>query len=485
MKIVYASPEALPFIKTGGLGDVAGALPLELSKIEENEVIVFLPFYEKIKNCDKFDINFVTDFYMPLGWRGVYTGVFSSEVTVKGKGKKETKVTFYFIDNEDYFKRENLYGYDDDGERFGFFSKAILETLVKLSIAPDVIHINDWHTGTLPLFKKALYWGVDFLKDVPVVFTIHNIEYQGKASPTFVTDVLGVDEGWNEICMHNGDFNALKTAIVLSDRVTTVSPTYSHELKFAYFAHGMESIITENHYKMTGIINGIDTNLFNPQKDKEIFKKYSKKTISGKDECKREFQKMVSLPERDDVPLICIISRLVSHKGIELIERVSDSLCSMDLQLAVLGTGDERFEEFFRFLAYAHPDKVSAHITFDPSFASKLYSASDFLLMPSKSEPCGLSQLVAMRYGTIPIVRETGGLVDTVEPLNTATLEGRGFTFKLFNAHDMLGAVERACEFFKDKEKLLSHRKNLMSIDFGWGKSAEKYMEIYSQFYKD
>ncbi|MBR2404545.1 MAG: glycogen synthase [Clostridia bacterium] len=482
MKILYATSEAAPFAKSGGLGDVMGALPPEVSRHEGTEVAVIMPYYSKIKNNPDLKIEYVTSFYMPLAWRSCYVGIFKAEVTTKASGRrKSSKVTYYFFDNESYFDRDVLYGYNDDGERFAYFSKAVLEALVHLDFEPDIIHCNDWQTGFVPLFLKALYRDVPKLSNVRTVFTIHNIEYQGKSLPSFLSEVLGVDESWRNVCTQGHMINAMKTAIVLCDKLTTVSETYANELRYAYFAHGLEAIIAENQYKTCGIVNGIDTALFNPSTDKHLDFNYKPSALAGKAKCKAQMQEMLGLPVRDDVPMVAMITRLVAHKGLELVEWVADNLSTMGIQFVVLGTGDPKYEEMFKFLAYVHPDSVSANIMFDPAFANKLYAASDFFLMPSKSEPCGLSQLIAMRYGSVPIVRETGGLVDTIAPLNTETLEGRGFTFKVFNAHDMLGAVERAAEFFKDKAKLKAHRSAIMRIDSSWKIPAEKYMGLYNE----
>ena len=480
MKILYATSEAAPFIKSGGLGDVMGALPPEIAREENTEVAVVLPYYSKIKNNPGFEIEYVDSFYMPLAWRNSYVGIFKAEVKSKGTpGKKSANVTYYFIDNDEYFDRENIYGHIDDGERFAFFSKAVLEMSLKLGLNPDIIHCNDWQTGFVPLFLKAFY--LESLGNVRVVYTIHNIEYQGKADPDFLSDVLGVDESWRNVCTQDGLINAMKTAIVLADKITTVSETYANEIRYEYFSNGLDSILTENAYKTCGIVNGIDMALFNPSTDKKLPFNYRPSAMAGKAKCKVALQERVGLPVRADVPVVAMISRLVKHKGLELVEWVADSLATMGIQLVVLGTGDSHYEDLFRFLNHVHPESVSANIMFDASFASLVYAGADFLLMPSKSEPCGLSQLIAMRYGTVPIVRETGGLVDTVAPLNIVTLEGKGFTFKLFNAHDMLNAVERARDFFYDGDKLKKHRVNIMKIDSGWQESVKKYMGLYKE----
>lgn len=483
MKILFAAGEAAPFIKSGGLGDVAGALPPELNRIKDNEVCVILPYYGKVKFGTAANAEFVTSFYMPLAWRSVYVGVFKKTIKGGGVGKnRRPDLTYYFIDNEYYFCRNDApYGYNDDGERFAFFSKAVLEVINHIDFCPDIIHCNDWQTGFVPLLLKALYGYSARHEHIKTVFTIHNIEYQGKAEPDFLTEVLGVSESWRNAATFDGMINALKCAIVLSDKITTVSDTYAHELSYAYFAYGLENILSENRYKTCGIVNGIDTKLFNPETDKTIPYNFKPTDLGGKGGCKENLQRSMGLPVRGDVPVVAMISRLVGHKGFELVERVASDLVNMDIQLVVLGTGDRRFEDLFNFLAYSHPDKVAAHITFDAALANRIYAGADFFLMPSKSEPCGLSQLIAMRYGTIPIVRETGGLVDTVPPINTETLEGRGFTFKAFNAHDMLDAVRRAADFYRDRERLDKFRANIMRYDSSWKVPAELYNGIYKE----
>ncbi len=484
MKIVFAASEGAPFVKSGGLGDVMGSLPSALSKLPDTEVAVFVPYYANIKNNPEFDMEFVTSFYMPLAWRNSYVGIFKYEMKTKGAPRgKRPKVTWYFIDNEYYFNRDSIYGYHDDVERFAYFSKTVLEALIHLDTEPDIIHCNDWQTGFLPLFLKSHYKDVEKLSRVKTVFTIHNIEYQGKADKDFLGHVLGVGEEWRNVCSQDGLINAMKTAIVLCDRLSTVSETYANEIQYAYFAHGLEGIISENKYKTVGIVNGIDTAVYNPEKDDSIAFKFKPSDLSGKSKCKASLQEELGLPVRDDVPMVAMITRLVKHKGLELVEWVADNLANMDIQLVVVGTGDEHYEEMFKFLSYVHPKTVCAKILFDPGLAKRIYAASDFLLMPSKSEPCGLSQLIAMRYGCVPIVRETGGLVDTVFPYNPENGDGRGFTFKVFNAHDMLGAVERAAEFFKNKPALDALRKKIMKLDTSWKESAKEYMHMYEGIY--
>ncbi len=472
MKILYAASEAAPFIKSGGLGDVAEALPKELSKIKDVEVSVFIPYYKSIKDNPLIEVEFVKSFYVNVAWREEYVGI----LKVKSKSRK---ISYYFIDNEHYFYRDGIYGHYDDGERFSYFSIAILESMRQLDYFPDIIHCNDWQTSLIPVLKNALYKGI--YDNARTVFTIHNIEYQGKMPNEFMQDVLGIDEYWRSILTYDGCINFMKGAIVAADKITTVSKTYSHEIRHAYFAHGLQNILKENEYKITGIVNGINTDLYNPKKDTSIFANYTFSDIEGKAQNKKEMQKMLGLPERADVPVVAMISRLVSHKGLELVEYVMGELMGRDLQFVVIGTGDKKYEDMFNFNSYVHSDKMSANITFNPGLANKVYAGADIFLMPSKSEPCGLSQLIAMRYGTVPVVRETGGLFDTVPPLNVETLEGRGFTFKGYNAHDMLGAIDRCIDFYHNKEKWNKHIKNLIRYDSGWKNSVKEYLDVYNE----
>ncbi len=472
MKILYAVSEASPYIKSGGLGDVAQSLPAALAKEKNVEVSIFIPYYKAIKDNPDVKVQFIKSFSVNVAWRIEHVGIFKAV-------SRSKKLIYYFIDNEHYFYRDGIYGHYDDGERFTFFSLAILESMRQLDYYPDIIHCNDWQTALIPLLKKALYNGI--YDNARTVFTIHNIEYQGKMPNEFMQDVIGVDEYYRNALTYNDCINFMKSAIVMADKITTVSKTYSHEIRYAYFAHGLHNILKENEYKITGIVNGINTDLYNPAKDPLIFENYTASDLSGKAKNKEEFQKMLGLSVSSDVPMIAIISRLVGHKGFELVECVMEEILNRNLQLVVLGTGDSKYEDMFNFNAYIHSDKVSANITFNPELANKLYAAADMFLMPSKSEPCGLSQLIAMRYGTVPIVRETGGLVDTVPPLNIETLEGRGFTFKGYNAHDMLDAIDRCIDFYYSREKWERHVKNLIKYDSSWENSIYEYLKLYKE----
>ncbi|MBE7025638.1 MAG: glycogen synthase [Ruminococcaceae bacterium] len=475
MKLLFACAEAAPFAKSGGLGDVMGALPLALSKIKDNTVSVILPYYHSIKYNPAVSKEYICHFHMPLAWRNQYVGIFRHVIKNEGVNKRN-ELTYYFVDNDYYFGREG-YGYADDGERFAFFSKAVLEALPHLGFTPDIIHCNDWQTGFIPLFLKAFYQTQ--LPNVKTVFTIHNVEYQGKADPSFLSEVLGVDAYWRGAVTFDGLVNALKCGIVLCDRLTTVSETYAHELKYDYFAHGLAGIIRENDYKTTGIVNGIDTKIYNPATDVCLPVPFSAEALPEKRENKRLLQEKMGLSVTDSVPLVATVSRLVPHKGFSLIEAVGHQLAQCGIQWIILGTGDKNYEEYFRTLAHRYPATVSAHICFDETLSRTIYGAADFLLMPSQSEPCGLSQLIAMRYGVIPIVRETGGLVDTVPPVNPETGEGRGITFKTFNAHDMLHAVERAIELYNNAPLFETIQKANMHTRLDWRESAKKYMTVY------
>ncbi len=474
MKIVFAASEAAPFLKTGGLGDVAEALPQALSEQKGNEVCVFLPYYKKIKENPNIKTEFVKSFAVNLAWRAQHVGVF------KLKSLKR-KLKIYFIDNEYYFGRDSVYGDGDDGERFAYFSKAILESLVELGLRPDVIHCNDWQTALIPNFLNAFY--NEALGDVKTVFTIHNIEYQGKADPYFICDTLGLPEEYTNTMLFDGCVNFMKGAVLSCNALTTVSRTYAQEIKYPYFAHGLSDVISEHEFKLSGIVNGINTETNNPATDKALFANYNVQSFKkGKGENKRAIQKKLGLPEREDVAVIGMVTRLVSHKGLDLICAVIDELMRWDIQLVIIGTGDSVYENRLRAAAERHPDKFSLNLCFDSKFASQVYAASDIYLMPSKSEPCGLSQLIAMRYGTIPVVNATGGLKDTVDPFNRESGRGVGFTFQSFNCDDMLGALRRALEVYGgDKNAWGTVVKNAMNRDSSWNQSAKEYTKLYKE----
>ncbi len=470
MKVLFVTPEAAPYIKIGGLGDVSYALPKALAEAGA-EVCVVLPLYKSIKEQSEESLEFVSECTVTLAWRQLYCGVFRQSCG---------NVTYYFIDNEYYFFRDHVYGNYDDGERYAFFCKAVLEILPSIDFIPDVLHLNDWQSALIPLFLKAFYQHKPEYCSMKTMFTIHNIEYQGQAPFSFAEEVLGLPLSEMEFLAHGGQLNFMFSALCLADKVTTVSKTYAEELKKPYYGRDMSPVLEGISYKFCGITNGIDMEVFNPRTDADLFHKFSTKAMGGKTINKRKLREMLGLENDDEAPILSIVSRLVPHKGIDLIEFVRHEILTRRLQLVVLGTGDPGFENMFRELSYQYPGKVSANICFDTALSSKIYAASDLFLMPSKSEPCGLSQMIAMRYGALPIVRETGGLRDTVYPVDPETGEGRGFTFQSYNAHDMLDAIDRALYFFYEKKPELKKviRRN-METDFSWEKSAGDYLAIY------
>ncbi len=472
MKLLFAASEGAPYIKTGGLGDVIYALPNELANDPENEIAIFLPYYRSVKKNPDLDIEYLMDFSVPLSWRVQYCGLFTA------KGQKPN-ITYYFIDNDYYFDRPNCYGDFDDGERFAFFSKAVIESLLHLDFMPEVIHCHDWQTALIPLWLKACYSHLERFRNIKTVFTIHNIEYQGQFADSFFDECIGVNPYWFNYLSYDGCLNFMKSAIVLADKVTTVSRTYAYEIRHAYFAHGLQNIISQYGYKVTGVVNGIDTELYNAETDPKIFVNFKPGDLEGKTKNKIALQEKLGLPVAPDIPMVAMISRLASHKGLDLVEYVANDLMQMPIQFVVIGTGEDRYQNLFWRLAWEHPEKMSANIMFDPVLANQLYAAADLFLMPSQAEPCGLSQLIAMRYGTIPIVRETGGLFDTVPALNVETLEGRGFTFKSYNAHDMLDAVQRGVSFYENTAKRRQVMANLMNYDCSWKAPVQEYLAIY------
>lgn len=472
MKVLFAAGEAAPFIKTGGLADVMQALPEELSKMKDNEITVFIPLYKAIKENPKFELEFLFDFEVRLAWRSLYGGLFRAKT-------KRKKLQVYFIDNEYYFKRDKAYGDYDDGEKFAYFSKAVLAAIDRLDYTPDIIHCNDWQTALIPVFLRAEY--SHRYSGVKTVYTIHNIEYQGKAPLDFFKNVIGLDPYWLGVLRFDDCLNFTKAAIEVCDRFTTVSRTHAEEIQYQYHAHGLADFVRNYSWKLTGIVNGINPEIFNPMTDVVIPAKYSASDMSGKAICKAELQKELGLAQLPDTPIIAMVTRLVDHKGLDLLKYLMDELMRWNVQIVILGTGDAQYEDFFRRTAEYHPDKLSVNLKFDAKLASRIYAGSDIYLMPSKSEPCGLSQLIAMRYGTVPLVRETGGLKDTVAPLNPMTMQGSGFTFKSYNAHDMLDAITRCVTFYYDTEHWAQLRRNIMEYDSSWKQPALEYMAVYNK----
>lgn len=471
MKVLYATSEAAPFLKTGGLGDVLGALPKAAAE-EGIESSVIMPLYSEIPHTLKSQMEFIGNFYVNISWRKTYCGVFRSKVG---------KVTYYFIDNEQYFKRSQIYGEYDDSERFAFFSKAVLDALNLLDYFPDVIHINDWQTSLLPVYLEAFYRADKRYQNIKTVLSIHNIEFQGKYNPIILGNIFGLDVNFRSLLMYDGNLNLLKGGIESADMVTTVSNTYAMEILSDTHSHGLHNILIPRRYKLRGIVNGIDTEVFNPETDSAIVKNYNYETIRFKSMNKKALQKEMGLDINNDIPLIGMVTRLTDQKGIDLLCEVANEIADLPIQLVALGTGDKHFESFFHEWEQRRHDKIRGYIGFSGAMAQKIYAGADMFLMPSKSEPCGLSQMIAMRYGTVPIVHSVGGLHDTVPAFNPETKEGRGVTFQSFNAHDMLDAIRRAVDLYNNKTLWRAIRKNAMSGEYSWREPAQKYIEIYNE----
>ena len=469
-RVMIAASECNPFVATGGLADVIGSLPKALAKNGNFEVCVILPLYYSVSQDVRNRLEYVTNFYVQLSWRRLYCGVFRLV---------ENGVTYYFLDNEYYFKRGGgIYGFYDDGERFAFFSKAIMETIGNLDLFPDVLQCNDWQTAAAIVYLRTLYnWSVDFRK-IKTIFTIHNIEYQGKFGQETLGDLFGFPANIYQTIEFDGCINLMKGAIELADAVNTVSSTYAEEIKTPAFAHGLDGIIRRNEQKIYGILNGIDTDSYDPETDKTLFANYSLKDMSGKAVCKAELQKMLGLSVRPDVPVVAIVSRLVSHKGLDLVTAVVEQFLTEDVQLVVLGKGDNFYENFFSAIGRHYQGKCSTIIAFNPDLSRKIYSGSDIFLMPSKAEPCGLSQMIASRYGTVAVVRETGGLNDSIKAYTGAA--GNGFTFREYNAHDMLYGLREAVRTYRSPawEEV---RRRAMESDFSWKVSAAAYEKLYNK----
>lgn len=473
MKVLYAASEALPFAASGGLADVAGSLPQALRKRLIGCRVV-MPLYDTIKQELRDTMKFVTNISVPVAWRRQYCGIFEA---------KYGGVTYYLLDNEYYFKRGSLYGHYDDAERFAFFSRAILEIIPHIDFKPDIIHCNDWQTALTPLYYSTIYATQPGYENIKTVFTIHNIQYQGVYGKELIDNVVGLDYSQKNLIEYDDTVNFSKAAIECANAVSTVSPSYAKEILDPWYSHGLDTILKERSFKLRGILNGIDVENYNPETDKDIFKNYSAEKMTGKATNKRELQKFFGLPEKKDTPVMGMVSRLVSHKGLDLCKAVLDELlATTDIQLVILGSGDTEYEDFFRGLAARFPEQVGLCLGFIPDLARKIYAGSDFFLMPSKSEPCGLSQMVALRYGSIPIVRETGGLRDSVK--DSGDNEGNGFTFANYNAHEMLHAIRRACEGYSDKKGWKILVKRAMESDNSWGKSANEYIKMYKEILK-
>ena len=475
MKIAILASEGAPYIKSGGLGDVMEALPAALARIPGNEVVLILPYYKKIKENPNFKTELMAQYEVQLGWRLQYAGLMGLHGRTDG-------VKVYFVDNNYYFGNRPgaIYGDMDDSERYAYFSKACLEGLRHIGFIPDVIQCNDWQTAMVPTYLRSMYRSQ--FPYTKCMYTIHNIEYQGWANAGFFDDVLGLPWDYRSTMDMNHSVNMMKGAIETADLVTTVSESYSRELMYPYFAHGLDGIISDASWKLTGITNGIDVGTFNPETDKALPAHYNADTfVAGKAACKAALQKEVGLPVKPDAPLMVMVTRLAGHKGLDLLCYIARRLLwEEDCQLLILGTGEPQFEQFFKELAAEFPDQVAAKITFDLGLASRIYAGGDIYLMPSKSEPCGLSQMNAMRYGTVPVVHATGGLKDTVPPVDEQGENGLGFTFQSYNGDDFYAAVKRCLNLYnqnRDGFRSLQYRD--MVQDFSWNKPAGKYMDLF------
>ena len=470
MKVCFIAAEAAPFVKVGGLGDVIGSLPKALRELGVDARVI-LPLYSSIDR-ERFGLKYKAYQFVDLGWRHSYCGIFETEVD---------GVPCYFVDNEQYFNRDSIYGQADDGERFAFFSKAALEILPALDFKPDVVNVNDWHTALSVIYLDVLKSRkAEFYKDMKSVLSIHNIEFQGRFNPYEMGNLFGLENKYFDALIYNGDVNLLKGAIQLADRVNTVSETYAREILDPYFSYGLDKILTVEQGKLRGILNGIDLDKFNPKTDPMIPVNYDLKTFEDKVQNKLAFQKEMDLEVNADIPLIGMVTRLTHQKGIDLILQASEEILKTGAQLVILGTGDAHYESALRSLEHYRHDRVRSILLFSNEMSAKIYAASDLFLMPSKTEPCGLSQLISMRYGTVPVVHRVGGLRDTVIPFTG--VEGNGFTFESFQAGDMMDAIYRAVTcFYQSPDEWKQIIKNNLQKDVSWEQSAKKYLDLYHE----
>lgn len=471
MNIMFVSSEANPFAKSGGLGDVIGTLPSELKK-RGIDVSIMIPLYKSIKEKYASRLKLVDEFNVQLSWRNQYCGLFTI---------KENNIDYYFIDNEYYFFREGYYGHYDDAERFAFFSKAAIEAVKHIKKTTDIIHCSDWQTALIPIYLKTLYAQDKALAAIKTVFSIHNIEYQGKFNPYITGDILGLSYEDEQLIKDGDSVNLMKGAIKTSDRITTVSTSYAMELKDPFFASGLHRTVAEYSFKLRGIINGIDTSEYDPEKDKYLPFRFSLDKMQGKYKNKEALQKELGFEVNAAIPLISMVTRLVSHKGVDLVQRVYDEIMALGVQLVILGTGDSSYEHFFASKAGDYRGRSAMLNFFSAEMAHKIYASSDLFLMPSKSEPCGLSQMIASRYGTVPIVREAGGLKDSIAPFNPVTGTGNGITFMSFDAYDMLDAIRRAMDIYSDPKMWKTLTKNAMKKDFSWKSPVGEYINLYKE----
>ncbi|MCR5806525.1 MAG: glycogen synthase [Oscillospiraceae bacterium] len=471
MNILFTASEALPYAASGGLADVVGSLPKAIGRAGHDCRIV-LPLYKGIKPELKEKLKFLLNFTVDVGWRKQYCGVFEGEVN---------GVKYYLLDNEYYFARDGLYGYYDDCERFVFLSRAVMELLSHIDFKPDIINCNDWQTALVPVYYQCVYKFRPGYEDIKTVFTVHNIQYQGRYGMDVLSDIIGLPMYHSKILEYDGAINLMKGAFETADKITTVSPSYAWEILDPWYSHGMDRALAGKQYKLCGFLNGIDTELYDPEKDSLIAKNFSAEDISGKRDCKKALLKELKLSD-DGSPVIGIITRFVSHKGIDLIKYVFEEMLNLGCEFAILGAGEKMFEDFFKEMSWRRNDRVSVNLGFKPDLARRIYAGADMFLMPSQSEPCGLAQMISMRYGTLPIVRETGGLRDSVR--DAGGENGNGFTFKTYNAHDMLSAVSRANDYYHSDgwNDLVKH---VMKEDYSWDSSAKLYIGLYESLCDD
>ena len=480
IKILFAATEAVPFVKTGGLGDVVGSLPRSLNAAGA-DCSVILPKYASIPEEYREQMRHIADFYVPLAWRSVYCGI--EKLNYGG-------VDFYFVDNESYFKRDGIYGYFDDGERFAFFSKAICEAIQYLpELQCDVLQCNDWQTALAPVFLREFYQSSEACRNVKTIFTVHNVKFQGQYNDNVLEDVLGLaDNPTAASQLYNGrdTINYMKGALCYADLITTVSPSYANELQMPFYGEGMDDIFRRRAGQLRGILNGIDVDIWNPATDELIGTRYDEDSLNLKAQDKAALQRELGLAEDPTRPLIVMIGRLTNQKGLGLVRYAMNRLMEQGVQMAVLGTGDKDQEDAFKYFDWTYGDQMVARITFDNALSHRMYAGGDILLMPSEFEPCGLSQMIAMRYGTLPVVRETGGLQDTVVPYNKYTGEGTGFRFTNMNADEMADCVLNACEvFWTDQDAWIKLQRQAMETDFSWSRAADTYMDIYHSLHPE
>lgn len=471
-KILFVASEAAPFIATGGLAEVIGSLSKALATKNEYDVRVILPLYQDIKKEYRKDFRFIGNIFIPLAWRNQYCGIFEYV---------KDNVTFYFVDNEYYFKRPGCYGYYDDGERFAFFCRSVMEILGFINFYPEVLHCHDWQAALAAIYLKTIYCFRPEYQFIRATFTIHNIEYQGQYSLDILEDLFGIPRNFQYLVEYDRCINLMKGAIECCESFSTVSPSYAQEIKDPYYSHGLDPIVRKNDFKLCGILNGIDPDYYNPATDKALFANYDVDNLAPKAVCKEELQRMLNLPVRPDVPIIAMITRLVSHKGLDLVKEVIEQALRQDIQFVLLGTGDSVYENYFSDLARRYQGKVVSIISFNADLSRKIYSGADLFLMPSKSEPCGLSQMISSRYGTIAIVRETGGLRDSIVPYGAG---GNGFTFRDYNAYDMLYVINEAIGVYHNPAAWSELIHRAMTTDFTWAKSASYYEDMYRKLWK-